>query len=135
MADASSRNADANRHEDARRLPRVVSATINSVNGLQWALRSEKALRDEAVGLMVAIPLAAVLAPDPLAFAALIGVILLVIAVELLNTAVEKLADHLAPYRHPAIGLAKDLGSAAVFVCLLIAGLVWFAVLVTRFGG
>jgi diacylglycerol kinase (ATP) len=129
MAKGASHHAD-----PSRRPPRMVSAFINSINGLQWALREEKALRDEVVGLIVAVPAAALIAPDPLAFAAMIGVILLVIAVELLNTAVETLADHLAPYRHPAIGLAKDLGSGAVFVCLLLAGLVWFAVLVTRLG-
>jgi diacylglycerol kinase (ATP) len=112
--------------------PRIVSAFFNSMAGLQWAFRREAAVREECIGLALAIPVALVIATSPMMFAAMIGVILVLIAVELLNTAVEKLADHVAPYHHPAIGLAKDLGSAAVFMMLLLTGLVWLAAIAER---
>jgi diacylglycerol kinase (ATP) len=112
--------------------PRIVGAFFNSMAGLQWAFRREAAVREECIGLLLAIPVALVIAASPMMFAAMIGVILGLIAVELLNTAVEKLADHVAPYRHPAIGLAKDLGSAAVFMMLLLTGLVWLAAIAER---
>ena len=65
---------------------------------------------------------------------ALVGVILLLMIVELLNTCVEKLSDHVTPDTHPAIGRIKDMGSAAVGIALLLAGLVWIAALVERLG-
>ena len=65
---------------------------------------------------------------------ALIGVILLLIVVEFLNTAIEKLSDHVTPDIHPKIGFVKDLGSAAVFFALLIVGMVWLVALAERFG-
>ncbi len=55
-------------------------------------------------------------------------------AVELLNTAIEKLADHVTPERNPKIGVLKDYGSAAVFCALSLAALVWIAALAIRLG-
>jgi diacylglycerol kinase (ATP) len=55
-------------------------------------------------------------------------------AVELLNTGLEKLADHVTPEWHPRIGMVKDCGSAAVFCTLCLAALVWIAGLTVRFG-
>ena len=71
------------------------------------------------------MPLAFFLAKDAWRWLALVGVILLVMVVELLNTAIEKLSDHVTPHRHDAIGRIKDMGSAAVGLSLLLAGLVW----------
>jgi diacylglycerol kinase (ATP) len=104
---------------------RILSATVNSFRGLAWALRHEAALRQEVIGLILATPLAWIIADDAPMFIALVGVILILIAVELLNTAVEKLADHITPGHHPAIGVVKDLGSAAVFALLCLCALVW----------
>ena len=53
--------------------------------------------------------------------------LILVLAIELLNTAIEKLCDHTTPEHHPVIGAVKDLGSAAVFCSLILAFLVWGA--------
>jgi diacylglycerol kinase (ATP) len=64
----------------------------------------------------------------------LLGVLLLLMIVELLNTAVEKLSDHVTPDTHPAIGRIKDMGSAAVGVAMVLAGLVWMVALVERLG-
>jgi diacylglycerol kinase (ATP) len=63
----------------------------------------------------------------------MIGVLWIVMAVELLNTALEKLADHVTPEWHAQIGMIKDCGSAAVFCTLCLAALVWIAALAERF--
>jgi len=69
-----------------------------------------------------------------LLIAALIGVVLLLMIVELLNTAIEKLSDHVTPHHHDAIGRIKDMASAAVGLSLLLCGLVWLIALAERVG-
>lgn len=113
---------------------RILKATLNSWNGLRAATRSEVALRQEIVALIIAVPLAFLIGTDTWRRLALIGVILLLMVVELLNTAVEKLCDHVTPNTHPAIGRVKDIGSAAVGLCLFLAGLVWIVALAERLG-
>jgi diacylglycerol kinase (ATP) len=113
---------------------RLLEATLNSWNGLRAAARTELAFRQELVALIIAIPLSFVVAADPWRRLTLIGVILLLLIVELLNTALEKLSDHVTPDTHPAIGCVKDMGSAAVGLCLLLAGLVWMMAVAERFG-
>jgi diacylglycerol kinase (ATP) len=116
------------------RLERLHGAALNTVRGLAHAVRSEAALREECAVLAVALPLGAMVAPSFAWYVAMIGVLLLVLAVELLNTAVEKLADHVTPEWNRDIGIVKDIGSAAVFCVLLLAGLVWSAALAVRIG-
>ncbi len=77
------------------------------------------------MALALSIPLAIFIATEPWKRLTLVGVILLLIAVELLNTAIEKLSDHVTATHHPEIGRIKDMGSAAVGVALAIAGLTW----------
>ncbi len=84
--------------------------------------------------MVVAIPLAFVIGTDTWRRVALIAVILLLMVVELLNTALEKLSDHVTPSTHPAIGRIKDMGSAAVGLCLVLAGSVWIVALAERVG-
>jgi len=81
------------------------------------------------------MPAAFVVSEDRWVRVALIGVILLVLAVELLNTAIEKLCDHLHPQHDLRIGQVKDLGSAAVLCTLALATIVWGVALFQRFGG
>jgi diacylglycerol kinase (ATP) len=113
---------------------RFLRATVNSWNGLRVAARSEAAIRQEIVALVIAIPLAFLIGTDAWRRLALIGVILLLLIVELLNTAVEKLSDHVTPDTHPVIGRIKDMSSAAVGLCLVLAGLVWIVALIERVG-
>jgi diacylglycerol kinase (ATP) len=115
-------------------LLRLLYATRNSWNGLVAAARTEKAIQQELWLLLLAIPLAFLVASDAWRRVALIGVMLLLLVVELLNTALEKLSDHVTPDLHPSIGFVKDLGSAAVFFALLIAGMVWLVAVAERFG-
>ena len=100
-------------------------ATLNSWAGLKVAARSEAALREELIALALSVPLAFVVTPLAWKRLALVGVILLLLAVELLNTAIEKLSDHVTASHHPDIGRIKDMSSAAVGVALAIAGFTW----------
>jgi diacylglycerol kinase (ATP) len=115
-------------------LKRLYSATFNSFRGIIDGVMTESAVREEAVLLIVAVPLGFVLAPSPAWYVAMIGAILLVLAVEFLNTAVEKLSDHVTPEHHYAIGRIKDFGSAAVFCALSFTGLVWIVAIALRVG-
>ena len=113
---------------------RILLATINSWNGLRAAARSEKAFRQELIIFAIAVPLAFLIGSGVWQWVALIGVVVLMMVVELLNTAIEKLSDHVTPDTHPAIGRIKDMGSAAVGLSLLLAGLVWLVALAERLG-
>jgi diacylglycerol kinase (ATP) len=104
---------------------RIWRAMLNSWAGLVAAARSEQAFREEIVALVLAVPLAFLIAAEAWKRLMLIGVILLLMAIELLNTAIEKLSDHVTPAQHPDIGRIKDMASAAVGVGLAIAGVTW----------
>jgi diacylglycerol kinase (ATP) len=109
-------------------------ATINTGNGLIFATRSEQAFREEIVALCLATPLAFLIGTTPARRAEMIIVVLLVMVVELLNTAIEKLADRLTTDHDQQIGRVKDMGSAAVGVTLLIAGITWLFAVAERMG-
>jgi diacylglycerol kinase (ATP) len=113
---------------------RILRAAIYSWRGLIAAAKSEQAFREELVALVIALPLAFFIAPTAWKRLALIGVILLLMVVELLNTAIEKLSDHVTPAMHPDIGRIKDMSSAAVGVALAIAGFTWLLALAEWLG-
>ena len=113
---------------------RVWRATINSLNGLIFAVRSEQAVREEVVALILALPLSWLVGVTPARRVELVVVVLLLLVVELLNTAIEKLADRLTLNHDPQIGRVKDMGSAAVGVALTIAGLTWLFAIAERIG-
>ena len=106
-------------------MERLLRATINSWRGLIAATRSEEAFRLELIALVLAIPVAFLLAEQAWKRLALIAVVAFVLVVELLNTAIEKLADRVNLAIDPQIGRVKDMGSAAVGVGLAIAGFTW----------
>ena len=115
-------------------MKRLYLATINSWNGLKFAVRSEQAIREEVIALALAIPLAFLVGTTAVRRLELIVVVLLLIAVELLNTAIEKLADRLTREIDPQIRDVKDMGSAAVLAALVIAGATWLFALAERVG-
>jgi diacylglycerol kinase (ATP) len=115
-------------------LKRLYLATINSWNGLKFAVRSEQAIREELVALLLSIPLAFIVGTTAERRLELIIVVLLLIAVELLNTAIEKLSDRLTREIDPQIRDVKDMGSAAVLAALVIAGATWLFALAERVG-
>jgi diacylglycerol kinase (ATP) len=115
-------------------LIRFWRASVNTWNGLNFATRSEQAVREELVALLASLPLAWVIGTTPIRRVELVGVLLFLLAVELLNTAIEKLADRLTLDHDPQIGRVKDMGSAAVGVAIALAGLVWLVSLAERVG-
>jgi diacylglycerol kinase (ATP) len=112
---------------------RLLQATINSWHGLVACTRSEAAFREELALLVVGIPLAFYLTGDAGERFALIGTLFFVLIVELLNTAIEKLADRVTRDTDPLIKRVKDMGSAAIFLSLAAAGVTWLWVLAERF--
>lgn len=109
-------------------LQRLWRATGYSWAGLKAAWRYEAAFRQELWVGLPAIALALWLAPGRWQMLVLVGSVLLVLVVELLNSAIEALADAISPDAHPLLGRAKDLGSAAVMVALALAIGCWIAV-------
>lgn len=109
-------------------LQRLWRATGYSWAGLKAAWRYEAAFRQELFVGVPAIALALWFAPGRWQMLVLIGSVLLVLVVELLNSAIEALADAISPDAHPLLGRAKDLGSAAVMVTLALAVVCWITV-------
>lgn len=110
-------------------LRRVWNAFHYSRAGLQAAYRHEDAFRQEALLALLLIPLAIWLGDGAVERALLIGCVLLVLIVELINSAIEATVDRISLDRHPLAKRAKDIGSAAVMIALLNAVLVWALVL------
>ena len=115
-------------------MDRLYRATINTWNGLKSAIRTEAAFRQEIAVLVIAIPLAFVIGETAWMRLLLIGVVVFVMVVELLNTAIEKLADRVSREIDGQIGTVKDIGSAAVGLALLLAAAVWLLALGGRLG-
>ena len=113
---------------------RLYLATINSWNGLVAAARSEAAIREELAVLLISVPLAYFIGVTTARKIEMVMVLMLLLAIELLNTAIEKLADRLTLDHDEQIGRVKDMGSAAVGVSILMAGLFWLFALVERLG-
>jgi diacylglycerol kinase (ATP) len=115
-------------------MERLLRATVNTWKGLVAATRSEEAFRQELAALVIAVPLAFVITGEAWKRLALVGVVLLILIVEMLNTAIEKLADRLTREHDPQIGRVKDMGSAAVGLTLLVAAATWLLALAERVG-
>ena len=111
---------------------RIVHAFFNSLAGLRDAWRHESAFRQEVLLGAVLIPIACLSPATPVEKALLIGSVLLVMIVELLNSSVEAAIDRISFDHHSLSKRAKDIGSAAVFVSLLLLALVWILVLLPR---
>ena len=82
---------------------KLLNATINTLRGLSCGVRLERAIRQEVMVFIVAVPVGAYIAPDLGWYAAMIGSLLILLAVELLNTAIEKLADRVTREHDPQI--------------------------------
>ncbi len=113
---------------------RIIRATRFSAQGLALAWRHEAAFRQEVVLTVVLSPIAIWLGRSTLERTLLIGVCLIVIIVELLNSAIEAAIDRHGAEQHELSGRAKDMGSAAVFVSLVLVLVVWVSVAYDRFG-
>lgn len=114
-------------------LRRLLNATRYSAQGLRHAWRHEAAFRQEVTATVVMLPLAFWLGRTPWEYLVLIASCLFVIVVELLNSAIEAAIDRFGDEPHKLSGRAKDLGSAAVFVSLVVATATWGTVAYLRF--
>lgn len=106
-------------------LARLIAATGYSWKGLVAAVRHEAAFRQELALTLILMPVALWMADSVTELLFLVGSLLLVLIVELINSAIEALADSISLEHHPLLGRAKDLGSAAVFLAVLFAAMVW----------
>ena len=110
-------------------LRRIWLAYGNTLKGLRAALRDEAAVRQELLLSAVLIPAGVWLGKNGVERALLVGSMLLVLVVELLNSAIEAAIDRIGLEQHPLSGQAKDIGSAAVFVAFLLPGATWLLIL------
>jgi len=99
--------------------------------GLKATYKHEEAFRQEVFVLLVAIPLALLLGNGTVEILLMIGSILLLLIVELINSAIEAVVDRFGGEIHELSGRAKDMGSAAVFIAMLNAIMIWFVLLIT----
>lgn len=109
---------------------RIYNATRYSFAGLTAAFKNEAAFRQELVLMLILIPAALWLGESAIEKVLLISSLLLVLIVELINSAIESAIDRIGSETHELSGRAKDIASAAVFLCLLNAVLIWFFLLV-----
>jgi diacylglycerol kinase (ATP) len=112
-------------YKGRRGLARIWAALFHSLDGFSAALRHEDAFRQEVVLALVLIPLALAMHVSGLAKALMVGSVLLVLIVELLNSAIESLTDRVSLENHELAKRAKDMGSAAVMVSLINVPVVW----------
>jgi len=115
-----------------RGIVRVMRALGASVNGLVGAFREEAAFRQELALALVVVPLGIWLGHSGVERALLIAPMLLILIVELINSAIEATVDRIGFERHKLAGLAKDIGSAAVLMSFVLLTAVWLLVLLGR---
>lgn len=128
--EAEAGNAEAaNGFKGVTGVRRLVNAMRYSMDGFKAAYRHEEAFRQEVWLAAVLVPLALLLSVSGLGRALMVGSVLLVLIVELLNSAVEATVDRISGESHPLAKQAKDIGSAAVFMALANAAVVWGLVL------
>jgi len=113
---------------------RIIKAAGYSAKGFRAAWKYESAFRQEVVLTATLIPLAFLLGRNPVEVGLLIASLLLVVIVELLNSGIEAVVDRVGDEPHQLSGRAKDLGSAAVFVALILKLVLWVSVAMDRFG-
>jgi diacylglycerol kinase (ATP) len=111
-------------------LRRILSATRNSLEGFVAAVRHEDAFRQELCMALLLVPAGLWLGRDGLERALLVATVLFVLVVELLNSAVEATVDRISFDNHRLAKRAKDIGSAAVMLAIVMAAAVWFLILI-----
>ncbi len=115
-------------HKGKRGLRRIVNAFNYSMSGLRLAYRHEHAFRQEILGAVILLPVAFLIPATPVERVLLIGTVLLVLIVELLNSSVEAAVDRAGLDTHHLAKRAKDIGSAAVFLALVLLATTWFLI-------
>ncbi|YCO03489.1 diacylglycerol kinase [Vibrio sp. VNB-15] len=114
-------------------LKRIIKATGYSAKGLRAAFKHEAAIRQELGMLVVAILLVCIFDLSAIERILMLGVVVLVLIVELINSAIEAVVDRVGVEHHELSGRAKDIGSAAVMVALAFAGFTWLYILLSLY--
>ena len=122
-------------HKSKNGLTRIGRALGYSLQGFAAAWRNEHAFRQELILCLVLLPFALFLPLEILERVALITTLLIVLVVELLNSAIEAVVDRVSLDNHDLSKRAKDLGSAAVFLSLVIAGMTWVLIAAPAIAG
>ena len=113
-------------------LSHIINAFRYTFAGLQSAWKNELAFRGEVVVVAIMLPLGLWLGRSAAERALLIASLLLILLTELVNSALEAVVDRIGPERHELSKRAKDLGSAAAFVSMVTAALVWIIIIIDR---
>ncbi len=114
-------------------IKRIIKATGYSIQGLRAVLKHEAAVRQEILLLLISLLLAIMFDVSVIERILMIGVVVLVLIVELLNSAIETVVDRIGVEHHELSGRAKDIGSAAVMVALVFATFTWLYILSSRY--
>ena len=115
-------------HKGKRGLRRIYNAFLYSMSGLKLAYRHEHAFRQEVLGAVILLPIACLVPVTPVERVLLIGTVLVVLIVELLNSSIEAAVDRAGLDTHHLAKRAKDIGSAAVFLALILLGTAWLLI-------
>lgn len=118
-----------------RGIKHIFDAFGYSLKGLKAAIAHEEAFRLELLAVVIMLPLAIWLGSNAVEYAMLIGSLLLVLIVELINSAVEAVVDRVGVEHHELSGRAKDIGSAAVMLTLINVTVIWGFILCDRLCG
>ncbi len=121
---------DQNPHKGNKGLTRAFRATVNSWNGLVFAVREESAFRQELTLASFLVPISFILPASPAEHIILFGSVILVLIVELLNSSVEAAIDRISFEKHGLSQRAKDFGSAAVMLALILCFFSWVCILI-----
>lgn len=120
-------------NSEAKGLRRLINATRYSIAGLKAAWKNEEAFRMEVVAAAIMLPLAFWLGQTASQRGLLVVTCFIVMITELLNSAIEAIVDRIGAEHHELSGRAKDIGSAAVMVSLIMTAIVWAIVIMERF--
>ena len=114
-------------------LRRIINAAGYSWLGLKAAYKYESAFRQELWLAIIMIPLGIYIGETPIAKAALVTSVMFVLIIELINSCIEAVVDRVGDEPHKLSGRAKDMGSAAVLISLIMTGLIWAAVIIEQY--
>jgi diacylglycerol kinase (ATP) len=114
---------------------RLWLAFINSMRALRWLARHEKAVQQELALFVISIPVAVFIAPNAVMFLMMTGAILFLIMIEVLNTGIEAACNAVSRDFQKDIQIAKDCGSLAVLISIILAAAVWgYALFIAIYG-
>lgn len=116
----------------AKGIRRIINAGRYSLAGIRAAWKNEEAFRIEAMAAVFLVPAAFYIARSTVELALLVGTCLIVLIIELVNSAVETIVDRIGNEYHELSGRAKDIGSAAVFISIIMLLFTWGAIILDR---